>query len=138
MRPIALFVIFVGLGSLSCQTYQTGLQQGATRVDDTAAVATLRSIGVAQRMYSLANGGQYATLEELVQGGYLDQSLQSSKDYNLRVVVKPASSGEDAFFSCNADPVGNNTGRHFYIDSTSNQIHVNPNQSASARDDVLQ
>jgi hypothetical protein len=139
MRAFIILVIFVGLSSLSCQTYQTGLQKGATRVDETAVIATLKTIGVAQQTYSLANGGQYATLEELVQGGYLDQSFQSGKtagDYNLRLVVNPASSsGEPPSFSCNADPVS--AGRHFYIDSASNQIHVNPNEPASARDEIL-
>jgi hypothetical protein len=113
-----------------------------TRVDDTAVVATLRTIVVAENAYSLANGGEFASMDQLVQGGFLDARFQSGapiKDYNLRLVVNQStSSGSPGFFSCNADPVNGKTGRHFYIDSTSNQIHVNSNQPASARDETIQ
>ena len=140
MRATLLLMLFLCAGSLSCQTYQSGLQEGITRVDDTAVVAALRTISVAQRTYSVTNGGEFATLEQLVQGGFLDSRFKSGNpvnDYNFQLVVKGSSSSGTASFSCNADPVDSKAGRHFYIDSTSNQIHVNSNKTASASDETI-
>ncbi len=126
------------IGSLSCQSYTTGLQQSAGRVDETAVIATLRTIGVAQRSYSVSNGGDYATFQQLSEGGYLDSRFNSSnpevKGYALTMNV-----GEKSF-GCNADPAlaGAQPARHFYIDSTSAEIHANPSQAATVTDPPVQ
>ena len=137
--------ILVFLASSACQSYTSGLQHGATRVDETVAIATLRSINTAQKTYSLSNGGSYGTFEELVQGGYLDTRFNSSKpvfkDYVLTIAVTPKPDGAtEGSYHCNADPQasGNRLGRHFYIDSTSAEIHFNETQPATAADQALQ
>jgi Tfp pilus assembly protein PilE len=118
------------------------LQQTVARADETAAVATLHAIAVAQQTYSLSNGGNYGSLEQLREGGYLDVRFNSTKggvkDYLLTVTAKPPSGGVPASFTCNADPTnaGPQAGRHFYVDSTSASIHVNANQPATAADPV--
>lgn len=128
--------------SLSCQTYSTGLQQSLVRADETAAIAALHSIAVAEQTYSISNGGNYGTMQELRDAGYLDSRFDSTnggvKDYSLTISTKPQSGGAAASFSCNADPTnsGSQAGRHLYVDSTSAAIHVNPTQPATASDPI--
>ena len=133
-------IVMTAMASLSCQQYSTGLQQTVARADETAVVAALRSISVAQQTYSISSGGTYATLDQLRDGGYLDVRFKAAdggvKDYALTMSTNPPGAGTPASFSCNADPTktGPTAGRHFYIDSTSQAIHVNASQPASATD----
>jgi len=133
------------IASLSCQSYSTGLQQSVARADETAATAALRTIAVAQRTYSVSNGGEFGTFQQLSEGGYLDSRFNSSqpavKDYVLTMEVASKTEGKaEGFYSCKADPVltAAKTGTHFYIDSTSSELHANPNEPASAKDPVVQ
>lgn len=137
--------ILVCLASLACQSYTTGLQQSVGKTDEISAIAALHSIAAAQRTYSLTSGGDYGTFQQLCEGGYLDSRFNSSKpevkDYVLRMDVSQKSGNESpSRFSCNADPIrpGQQAGRHFYIDSTSPEIHANPSQPATASDGALQ
>ena len=133
----SIMCVIACLASLSCQSYTTGLQQSASKVDETAVIASLRTIGQAQRSYSVSNEGDYGTFQQLCEGGYLDSRFNSSnpevKGYALTMSV-----GEKAF-SCNADPqtAGSQPARHFYIDSTSGEIHANPSLPATVADPGL-
>jgi Tfp pilus assembly protein PilE len=147
MLRFALFAltVLICIASLSCQPYSTGLQQSVARADETAAKAALHTISVAQQTYSVSNGGDFGTFQQLSEAGYLDSRFNSSKpairDYVLTMEVAPKSEGQPAgFYSCNADPVttGAKDGTHFYIDSTSSHLHVNPNESATAKDPIAQ
>lgn len=144
-RSLICLLISASLGSIQCQKYTTGMQQSLARADEAVAITTLRSITVAQRAYSLTNDGNYGTFEQLVQGGYLDTRFNSSKpkikDHVFSMTVNPKEpSAVEGFYSCNADPesAGERAGRHFYIDSSSPNIHVNATQTASASDEMLQ
>jgi hypothetical protein len=127
------------MASLSCQTYSTGLEKSVERGNETTAIAALHTISSAQQAFAVTNNGNYGSLEQLTEGGYLDARFQGSdgglKDYALTMTTQPAGS-----FSCNADPRGSGpqAGRHFYIDSTSTIIHVNPSERATAADPPLQ
>ncbi|HEY6122828.1 MAG TPA: hypothetical protein VIV66_22935, partial [Pyrinomonadaceae bacterium] len=88
--------------------------------------------------YSLSHDGGYGTLYELKEAGYLDSRFSSDKplkDYSLALTVN---SGSEPSFSCLADPVAGRQGKHFYIDSTSGEIHANATQTASAADPAMQ
>lgn len=131
--------------SLSCQNYSTGLQQSLVRADETAATSALRTIAVAQRTYAVSNGGDFGTFQQLCAGGYLDSRFNSDKpaikDYVLNMKVTPKSEGQaEGFYSCNADPIRTDAqaGRHFYIDPSSSELHVNPSESATAKDPIAQ
>jgi hypothetical protein len=132
--------VLICIASLSCQTYSTGLQQSLVRATETTAVAALHSIVVAQQTYSISNDGNYGTLQQLRDAGYLDERFSSPgggvKDYTLTISTTPHSAGAAAAFSCNADPTnsGPQAGRHLYVDSTSTTIRVNPTQPATASD----
>jgi hypothetical protein len=130
---IALLIVTI---STACQEYNTGLQQSVARADDTAAIAALQAISAAERTYSITNSGEYGTLQQLRDGGFLNAKFASDqpiKDYTLKLNVTQGS------YTCNVDPqlTGERAGRHFYIDAASNLIHVNETQPATASDKTL-
>lgn len=136
--PIAIaFLLVAYLSCTSCQTYTEGLKQDVARANELGALAALHSIALAQQTYSVSNAGKYGTLTQLVEGGFLDPNIANpeKKDYAFTVDVGQKAGGD--FYSCNADPK-DKPGRHFYIDSTSRDIHVNPTQSATASDPTSQ
>jgi Tfp pilus assembly protein PilE len=141
-KVLAGLLVLLVLGG--CRTYTTGLQQSVERADEAVAMSAMRSIALAQRAYSLSNGGEYGTLAQLTEGGYLDARYKSDnavKDYVLTLKVTPkAADSPEGSYTCNADPstTGAMAGRHFYIDSTSLDIHVNATQPASASDPAIQ
>ena len=142
LKPAVLTLTFLFcLGTLSCQSYSTGLQQSLTRADETAATGTLHTIATAQQTYALTNGDKYGSFEQLCEGGYLDTRFNSDKpvikDYVLSMEVGRDSDGP--FFRCRAAPADNGTkpGRHFYIDQ-SRMVRVNATQPATASDPVAQ
>jgi hypothetical protein len=138
---LVLLIVF-SFAHTNCQNYTSGLQQTVARADETVAIAALRSISVAQQAYTVSNSGEYATLQQLAEGGFLDARMASDKpvkDYRLTLKVTPKTADSAAAFSCNADPIPTATGgKHYYIDSTSNLIHVNETQPASAADNSIQ
>jgi hypothetical protein len=137
--PILLLcLIFPG-----CQTYTSGLVKTAGRADEAVVLSNLRSITAAETAYNVSNGS-YGTFEQLTSGGFLDARFKGDRpsiseySYTIAISEKSPSTGM-ASFTCNADPerTGDRAGRHFYIDSTSNDIHVNPTQPASATDETI-
>ena len=131
--------------SLSCQNYSTGLQQSVARADETSAIGALRAVATAQQVYALSNGDNYASFQQLSQGGYLDARFNSSKPrlygYFLTMTVNNRSSGAaQSSYQCNADPdpAANPAGKHFYLSSDSPELRVNPTQPATASDEVFQ
>ena len=134
-------IALICLAALSCQNYSAGLEKTVARADETTAMGALHAVAVAQQTYSITNGGNYGTFPQLCAGGYLDSRFNSEKpalkDYVLTMEV--VSSAQDPFYKINADPAGDGPqGRHFYIDSSSSGLRVNPSQSASASDPIVQ
>lgn len=140
---ILALALLICLASLACQDYSTGLQDSVTKVDETVATATLRTIATVQQTYSLTSGGNYGTFQQLYDGNYLDSRFKSDdpatktrrlKDYVLTMEVGADSDGP--YYRCNADPVPPREGKHFYIDST-NALRSNPTEPASITDPVV-
>jgi hypothetical protein len=140
-KPALLVLICVAL--IGCQKYTSGLVQTAGRADEAVVLSNLRSIMAAENAYNLSNGS-YGTFEQLTNGGFLDSRFKGSRpslheySYTIAVSEKSESTGTTSY-SCNADPerTGDRAGRHFYIDSTSNDIHSNATQPASATDETI-
>lgn len=145
MRPffVSLFLLLLCLITSGCKDYSTGLQQSASRADETSAIATLRTIAQAQTTYTISNAGHYASFEKLTETGLLDSRFSRSNPeyhgYVFTLHLKNPSGSEPASYSCNADPAPTSAhgGRHFYVDSTSQDIRVNATQSATNRDEIL-
>ena len=142
MRWLFVSLLLICLATFSCKEYSTGLQQSSSRADEASAIATLRTIAQAQTTYSISNSGHYATFEQLSEGGLLDSRFNhSNPEYHGYVFTLQTNSpsGEPGFYSCNADPAATSPhgGRHFYIDSSSTDIRVNPTQPATDKDAIL-
>ena len=141
---INLLVLLTCCASLGCQKYTTGMQQGVNKADETAAISALHSISLAQRNFSVSNGGSYGTFEQLVAAGLLDERFKADKPnvrgYALTMSVTAKTEGvPEGSYSVNADPEGSapQAGRHLYMDSSSGLIHVNASQPATASDQSL-
>jgi len=142
-RLIPVLLIAISFFPAGCQKYTSGLQQSVARADETGAIAALRSISVAQQAYMVSNSGEYGTLKQLVGGAFLDARMASDKpvkDYVLTLKVTAKSADEPAgSYTCNADPDATVTaGKHYYIDSLSNVIHVNETQPATSVDKSIE
>lgn len=143
MRRYLPIILLLGAscGALACQQYSTGLQQSRTQGNEPAALAALRSISSAQRIYGVSNNGHYGTFAQLVQAGSLDSRFDSSpkvSGYVLTMKVTTAAGGAEDSYSVNADPDGPGlTGRHFFMDQ-SGLIHANNSQAATAADPPLE
>lgn len=145
MLPRLMLVLICAacVAATACQEYTTGLQKSVVAADDTAAVAALKAIALAERSYNVTNAGEYGTLQQLTQASLLDKRFTSNKpvkDYvfTLNVTAK-APGGADGSYTCNVDPDPTGPGgKHFYLDSSSTDIHVNASQAATAADPILQ
>lgn len=146
MLPRLMFVLMCAaacVAATACQEYTKGLQKSVAGADDTAAVAALKAIASAERNYNVTNAGEYGTLQQLTGAGLLDKRFTTDKpvkDYvfTLKVIAK-APGGADGSYACNVDPDPSGPGgKHFYLDSTSTDIHVNASQAATAADPILQ
>jgi hypothetical protein len=128
---IALFVC-------NCSSSAPGnrgtLQKAVDAADETATIQTLRTIVSAQTQ-AKAIRGSYADFPGLVEGGFLDARFSNSAP-TLRGYRFSMSAGA-AEFSVNADPVDPASGRHFYLDSNDQTIHVSPTAGASKSDPTL-
>ena len=131
---VTALLLAAGIGFGGCQTYVTGLKQDVARANELSAMAALHAIALAEQTYSVSNEGKYGTLQQLTEGGFLDPNIggnSEKKDYVFMIEVNEKPGLE--FYSCNADPK-DKPGRHFYIDSTSRDLHVNATQRATKTD----
>jgi hypothetical protein len=136
-------LLIASLASLNCQSYTTGLEQGAGRADEGAVLAQMRAIARAETAYSISNPNEYGTFEQLAAGGYLDGRFSVSKPkfygYVFTMRVNPKSGSREGSYGLHADPdpALKTTGRHFYLDSSSAEIHVNASRPASLSDGTV-
>lgn len=139
----ALLFVVLGL-TVSCQTYTQSLEKSVDRADEIGAIAMLRAIAVAQRTYSLSNNGEFGTLQQLADGGFLDARYVSGKPVRDYVITLKVTAKEDRMpegsFTVNADPEkpAERFGRHLYLDSTSSIIHFNLKEPATASDPAIE
>lgn len=112
-------------------------------VDESGAAQTLKVIAGAQAMYSVSNGGEYGSFEQLSSGGMLDKRFAKSppemNGYVYTMKLTAASGATPPAYAVNADPKTpasgiQTAGRHLYLDSTSGVIHSNNTQPATAND----
>lgn len=128
-------VALVFIGCAAGNTSNTGaLKKAVDAADETVAIQTLRTVASAQTQ-SKAIRGSYSDFPGLVDGGFLDQRFAGASPIvrGYRLTLSPSSDQ----FSINADPIGA-TGRHFYLDSNDNAIHVNNTNQAGKSDPTLE
>lgn len=114
------------------------LPKSVVAADETSAIQTLRTIATAQAQ-SKAVRGSYGDFPALAQAGFLDARFATATP--LLRGYRFSMTASDAEFSVNADPQSSQPettrSRHFYLDSSDNTIHVNPDQPATKNDPAL-
>lgn len=124
-----------------------GLKPALNSANEAAALRSLLTIYSAENQYMLSHAENYATFEQLAADRYLDGRFASAAPvvdgYAFTIRLTPKAGSESAAYSINADPkpingTSLNGARYLYIDSTSNVIHTNPAQPATASDPPLQ
>lgn len=137
MKSIPVRLVLVGLVAViasSCNSQQPPEQQRpeqsvmVTAANETAALARLRAIAVAEGSYQVESGGEYGTLDQLIQKRFVnDPSSGKLTGYRFEVQVKP---GE---FKVTAVPqkFGITGKRSFYVDET-NVVHGADKKGAPA------
>jgi Tfp pilus assembly protein PilE len=131
-----VILISVAIGALIVAA-SYGWKQAVQQGNQAAAMANLRTINGVETVYSKNHAGQFGTLNQLVAEQMLDRRFAGDKpivdgyEFGLEIRNDRASS----WFQMNADPQSSKRGaRHYYIDSTSQRIHCNDNQPATAAD----
>jgi uncharacterized lipoprotein NlpE involved in copper resistance len=117
-----LFLIVVALTAMACNEQQesessTTPKQSVmvTAANETAAMARLRSIGVAEAQYMAESGREYGTLDQLIQKRYVGD-LSSGKLTGYKFEVQVNAGG----FQVTAVPekYGITGNRSFYLDES--------------------
>lgn len=132
--PLMISIMMFGCAGGDSSNRPGSLQKAVDAADETAAIQTLRTIASAE-LQAKAVRGSYSDFNGLVQGGFLDQRFAGPAP-TVRGYRFAISNNADEF-SVNADPGPQLTGRHLYVDSTDNVIHVNASASASRNDPAL-
>ena len=137
-RHLLLVTCLLILAPLSgCQEHTAGLERSIARADETSALAALHTIATAEQTYSISNSGEFGTLKQLAGAGLLPAHYSGDKPLKDYIITLDVTANA---YKCNADPDSSRqlVGRHLYIDSTSNLIHVNETQPASASDKAME
>jgi prepilin-type N-terminal cleavage/methylation domain-containing protein len=137
MIVIAIIGILIAVGV-------TGWKAAVKSANEAAAIKTLRTISEQQMLfYNSHQRTTFGTFDEMLKENMLDKRFEGTTPvvegyiFNLRVI--PKSTTTQPGYAVNADPqitegVGATGKNHFYLDSDSNTIHVNPTQPATIAD----
>jgi type IV pilus assembly protein PilE len=136
MIVIAIIGILVGIG---IPTYRAITRAG----NEAAAIKTLQTIAVDQRLYYKQHqGNAYGTFDQLITSVDLDKRFAGDapvvSGYIFTLKITPKASGQPAFYTINADPQSDTTGRnHYYVDANSDTVRVNDQQPAGPDDSPI-
>ena len=137
MIVIAIIGILIAVGI-------TGWRAAVRSANEAAAIKSLRSIAEQQMLYFNSHQrSSFGTFDEMLKENLLDTRYAGATPvvdgyvYNMKVI--PKSTAQQAGYTINADPqvsegVGATGKNHFYVDSDTNTIHVNPTQPATVTD----
>ena len=137
MIVIAIIGILIAVGV-------TGWKAAVKSANEAAAIKTLRTIAENQMLfYNSHQRSTFGTFDEMLKENMLDTRFAGTtpvvEGYVFQLRVIPKSTSTQPGYVVNADPqvtegVGATGKNHFYLDSDSNTIHVNPTQPATATD----
>jgi len=137
MIVIAIIGILIAVGV-------TGWKAAVKSANEAAAIKTIRTIAEQQMLYYNSHQrSTFGTFDEMLKENLLDTRFAGTtpvvEGYVFQMRVIPKSTTSQPGYAVNADPqvtdgVGATGKNHFYFDSDSNTIHVNPTQPATAAD----
>jgi Tfp pilus assembly protein PilE len=137
---IIALVVMVALVLLGAGYY--GWKAAQKAGNEAATIQNLKTIAAAQIQYYNTHNRTFGIFDQMIKESMLTSKFSGNSStadgYVLTLKVTPWTSSHPASYTLNADPQSVNTGtNHFYIDSSTYYIHINPNQSASANDQPL-
>jgi prepilin-type N-terminal cleavage/methylation domain-containing protein len=139
MIVIAIIGILIGAATIGWKAAQRAGNEAATLQD-------MKTIATVEIQYYNTHNRTFGTFDQVVKD---DQALSKfsgnppvTDGYVFTMKVIPKSGNQPTSYTLNADPqqsdgMGATGKNHFYLDSTSGNIHVNPDQAASATDAPL-
>lgn len=137
MIVIAIIGILIAVGV-------TGWKAAVKSANEAAAIKTLRTIAEQQMLfYNSRQRSTFGTFDEMLKENLLDNRFAGTtpvvEGYVFQMRIIPKSTSTQPGYAVNADPqvtegVGATGKNHFYLDSDSNTIHVNPTQPATVSD----
>ena len=137
MIVIAIIGLLIGVGS-----YGWGVMVRAG--NENAAQQSLDKIRTFQIQFAGRNRGRFATFEELIRAGQLDDRFAGENPvvngYIFTMKNEPPSSSKPGFYSINADPqvaegIQATGTRHFYTDSSLGTIRFTEENRQARPDD---
>ena len=137
MIVIAIIGILIAVGV-------TGWKAAVKAANEAAAIKTIRTIAEQQMLsYNSHQRSSFGTFDEMLKENMLDKRFEGTtpvvEGYIFQMRVIPKSTSNPPGYAINADPqvtegVSATGKNHFYFDSDSNTIHVNPSQPAAVSD----
>ena len=134
---MVVIVALVAGGLLGAGYY--GWKAAEKAGNEAATIQNLKTIAAVQVQYYNTHDRTFGTFDQMIKEEMLTSKFSGNPSaadgYVLTLKLTGKSSGHPASYTLNADPQSGKTGtNHFYMDSSSADIHVNPNQPASAND----
>jgi hypothetical protein len=130
---VAFVAIVVPLGVLvgaAIYSYRAAERAG----NEAATIQNLKTIAVVEIQYFNTHDSTYATIDQLVREQMLSSKFAAHPPVADGYVLMLRLNQPDNY-SLAADPVDRSSGkRHFYLDSASQQIRVNPDRPAGPND----
>jgi Tfp pilus assembly protein PilE len=145
-------ILGLAIGVLVCLLLITGVLVGAATIgwksavrsgNETAAIKSVRTIAAIEIQYYNTHGRKFGTFEELVNESLLDARFKGEAPvvdgYVYHLTINQSAANSQPMYFVTADPQDSSTGRnHFYLDSSSDEIRVSPNQKAGPKDPTWQ
>jgi len=139
MIVIAIIGILIGAATIG---WRAAVKSG----NEAATVKALQTIETLEIQHYNSHSRNFGTFEELVKDEGLDVRFSTNPPvvdgYVFTLKVIPKSAAQQTTYTVNADPqqsdgIGATGKNHFYVDSASGTIHVNPDQPAGPNDPPL-
>lgn len=139
MAVVLLVVIVIGvLVGAAVVGWKAAQRAG----NEAATLQDLKTIAAVEIQYFNTHNRTFGTLDQLITEKMLTSKFSGhppvADGYVFKLNIIPKTSSQPTSYALNTDPQSAATGKdHYYIDSNSSTIHVNPDQPASATDPPL-
>jgi hypothetical protein len=131
-------LIIAGLMALAIYGHESAQRAG----NEAATQQNLKTIAAVEIQYYNTHMRTFGTFDQLIKEEMLTSKFSGNPPvvdgYVLKLNILPGTSTQPGSYTLNADPQRGTTARtHFYLDSTSATIHVNPDRPAGPTDPPL-
>ena len=134
---IGVFVLCLLVGS-AIYGYRAAIRAG----NEAATVQNLKTIAAVETQYHQTHSRTFGTFRQLLSEQMLSRKFDgdpvATDGYVLTLIALPGNTTVRSSYTVRADPLNRGQGtNHFYLNSESNQIRVNPEQPAGPDDPIL-